>query len=190
MEEDLDHNGRVWYKMVELSADDSVVVSEGSRGLYQGVSFTDNYSKRDFLLHIQKMTDAAGLVTRLRVRYFYLINKKGFHCDMEIDSNTAGDINVINLALKTDPGSELYDDMKLRHRSLIWRRAATPPEHNQLSHIYPFPYPYSRTSYTGSNYNNSGTQNLNGLTNSSGFTRGNFNHAALFRDLLQYNLYI
>ncbi|KAJ7980350.1 hypothetical protein O6P43_003634 [Quillaja saponaria] len=188
MEEDLDHNGCLWYKMVEHSGDDSVVVSEGSRGLYQGVSFTDNYSKRDCLLHFQKIQDVGGLVTRVRVRYFYLFNKKGFFLDVEIDSN-ADCVIKENWKGLDILSSNVYDDMKLRHRSLLWRSAATPPEHNQLSRIYPFPHPYSQPSSYSNNYDNSGTQNQNGLTNSTGFTRGNLNHA-VFRDYqIHYNVY-
>ncbi|KAJ7980356.1 hypothetical protein O6P43_003640 [Quillaja saponaria] len=204
MEEEGDGKDRLCYQMVEHRGDDIVMVSEGGfNGLVQGVSFTsnNNYSKRHGLLYLQKNKNSEGLITKLHVRYFYLINKKGFFWDVEIDSSRMN-LNVTNMQSQC---SQLYDDMMLYHHCLRWKPAVT-PEHHQLSCIYPYPFPYSQPlSYSnynqlpqsGSNnvdminydnninpqhpwpysYNNSGTQNLNGLTNSSGSTTGNLNHS-------------
>ncbi|KAJ7980355.1 hypothetical protein O6P43_003639 [Quillaja saponaria] len=206
MEEGHDHKG---YKIVEHSGDDVIVgeSSEGGelKGLVHGVSFTsnNNYSKRDGLLLIKKKKDFDGLITRLHVYYFYLINKKGGFWGVEIDSIRMK-LKVNNLDTRYSP---LYDDMMLFHRCLRWKPAAF-PEHDQLSCIYLFPFPYSysqplsysnynKLPHSGSNnvdminydrniypqyplpysYNNSGTQNLNGLASSSGYTTGNLNHS-------------
>ncbi|KAJ7980354.1 hypothetical protein O6P43_003638 [Quillaja saponaria] len=216
MVEEGDRKGRLCYKMynmVEHSGDGIVMVSEGGyNGLVQGVSFTSNtnYSKRDGLLQIEKKKEFARLITRLHVRYFYLVDKKGFFWDVEIDSSHM-ELNVTNLQTRC---SQLYDDMMLFHRCLSWKPAVT-PEHHQLSCIYPYPFPYSQPlSYSnynqlpqsGSNnvdminydnninpqhpwpysYNNSGTQNLNGLTNSSGSTTGNLNHSVFQQYYITY----
>ncbi|KAJ7980353.1 hypothetical protein O6P43_003637 [Quillaja saponaria] len=186
IEEERDRKGRVWYKMVEHSADDIVMVSEGGEGtgLVQGFSFTDGYSNRDGLLHLKKIQNVAGLITRLQVRYIYLINKKGFSCYMEIYSSR---MDMKYITIKTQFPNEVYDDMIKLCCGLTWKTAAT-PEHNRLNCIYPFPFPYSQPlSYF--NYNNRGTQNLNGPTNASGSTTGILNHAAFVRYYYQYNLY-
>ncbi|KAJ7980358.1 hypothetical protein O6P43_003642 [Quillaja saponaria] len=95
-------------------------------------------------------------------------------------------VDLVERKLHTG-SSELCDDMMLSNRCLFWKPAAT-PKPNKLSFIYPFPYPYSQL-WPYSHYNNSGTQNLNGLTNSSGTTNGNLNHS-VFQDYnITYNMY-
>ncbi|KAJ7980351.1 hypothetical protein O6P43_003635 [Quillaja saponaria] len=219
MDEEYEIKDRLCYEMSNLEqhrGDDTVMVSDGGfNGLVQGVSFTsnNNYSKRHGLLHIGKSKGFAGFFARLHVCYFYLIDRKGFCLDVKIDSSR---MKLKQDFLDTQY-SIFYDCAMSIHRCLSWKPVVT-PEHHQLSCIYPYPFPHSQPSsnsnynqlpQSGSNnvdminydnninpqqprplsYSNSGTQNLKGLTNSSGSTTGNLNHSVLRDYQIHFNVY-